>query len=107
VNRLSIKQSRKLYLLGHSHLDATWLWPVEESKEIFIKTVEKVLKLMRKYSGFTFIQSSALYYEWLRELRPDLLEEIKERVSEGRWEVTGGSWVESDCILPSGEGLVR
>jgi alpha-mannosidase len=21
--------------------------------------------------------------------------------------VTGGSWVESDCILPSGEGLVR
>jgi alpha-mannosidase len=71
-------------LLGHSHLDAAWLWPIEESKEIFVKTAENVLKLMRKYSNFTFIQSTALYYEWLRELRPDLLKEIEERASEGR-----------------------
>jgi len=104
---LNINKPRRLHLLGHSHLDVAWLWPTDESKEVFIKTVENVLKLMRKYPSFTFAQSTALYYEWLKSLKPELLEEVKRRVREGRWEVVGGSWVESDCILPSGEGLVR
>lgn len=104
---MSINQHRRLYLLGHSHLDVAWLWPTDETREVFVKTVENVLELMRKYPGFTFAQSTALYYDWLRSLKPELLEEVKRRVREGRWEVVGGSWVESDCILPSGEGLVR
>ena len=104
---MSDGQCRKLYLLGHSHLDVAWLWPTSETREVFIKTVENVLELMRKYPGFTFAQSTALYYDWLRSLKPELLEEVKRRVREGRWEVVGGSWVECDCILPSGEGLVR
>lgn len=32
---------------------------------------------------------------------------VKARVKEGRWEVTGGMWVEADCNVPSGESLVR
>ncbi len=100
-------QHRKLYLLGHSHLDVAWLWPTSETREVFIKTVENVLELMRKYPGFTFAQSTALYYEWLRSIKPELLEGIKRRVRDGRWEVVGGSWVECDCMFPSGEGLVR
>ncbi len=104
---MSNDQHRKLHLLGHSHLDVAWLWPTSEAREVFVKTVANVLKLMSKYPGFTFAQSTALYYDWLRSLKPELLEEVKRRVREGRWEVVGGSWVESDCILPSGEGLVR
>ncbi len=104
---MSINQRRRLYLLGHSHLDVAWLWSTDEARKVFIKTVGNVLELMRKYPGFTFAQSTALYYDWLRLLKPELLEEVKRRVRGGRWEVVGGSWVECDCILPSGEGLVR
>ena len=96
-----------VYLLGHSHLDTAWLWPISDTRETLMRTVENVLNLMRKYQGFTYAQSTALYYEWLKTFRPDLLEEVRRRIGEGRWEVVGGSWVECDCIIPSGEGLVR
>ena len=98
---------RRLHLLGHSHLDVAWVWDTREGLDALIKTVEHVLKLMRAYPNFKYAQSTALYYYWLSKHRPDLLKEVAGRVREGRWEVVGGSWVESDCILPSGEGLVR
>ena len=104
---MSKKSYGTVYLLGHSHLDTAWLWSISDTRETFVKTVENVLNLMRRYSGFTYAQSTALYYEWLKLFRPDLLEEVRRRVREGRWEVVGGSWVECDCIIPSGEGLVR
>lgn len=36
-----------------------------------------------------------------------MFEEIKQRVAEGRWEITGGWFLEPDCILPCGEAFVR
>ena len=47
-----------------------------------------------------------LYY-FLKERYPELYEQIKKRVAEGRWEPEGGMWVEADCNLTSGESLVR
>ncbi|MDR2933347.1 MAG: glycosyl hydrolase-related protein, partial [Oscillospiraceae bacterium] len=38
---------------------------------------------------------------------PDVYEQIKRRVREGRWEVNGGMWVEADCNIASGEALIR
>jgi len=83
------------------------LWPIGETRRVFIETVERILGLMRRYRGFTYAQSTALYYTWLAADRPDLLEEVRARVREGRWEPVGGSWVECDCNMPSGESLVR
>src|ERR1035438_2852417 len=51
--------------------------------------------------------SSARTYEWMQEKYPDLFEQIKQRVKEGRWEVIGGMWVEPDLNMPDGESLVR
>jgi alpha-mannosidase len=36
-----------------------------------------------------------------------MLEEIKKRVKEGRWEVTASTWVETDKNMPNGESLSR
>ena len=36
-----------------------------------------------------------------------MFEEIRIRVSEGRWEIVGGWWLQPDCNLPSGESFVR
>jgi alpha-mannosidase len=88
-------------------MDAAWLWPLSETKEVFAKTCETILALMERYPGFRFCQSSAQYYQWLEEEHPSLFERVRRRVSEGRWELVGGTWVEPDGNLPSGESFVR
>lgn len=95
------------YFVGHSHLDTAWLWPFSETIEVFHNTCETILKLMEKYPNFCFCQSSAQYYKWLEEKYPETFEKVKERIREGRWEIVGGTWVESDGNLPSGESFVR
>ena len=43
----------------------------------------------------------------MKKNAPDVYEQIKERVKEGRWEPDGGMFVEADCNIASGEALVR
>jgi alpha-mannosidase len=62
---------------------------------------------MEKHRHFCFCQSSAQYYKWLEEKYPETFEKVKRRVKDGRWEIVGGTWVEPDGNLPSGESLVR
>jgi alpha-mannosidase len=95
------------YFLGHSHLDAAWLWPFSESKKVFHDTCEIVLRLMEKYPDWCFCQSSAQYYKWLEVEYPATFEKVRSRIKEGRWEVVGGSWIEPDGNLLSGESYVR
>lgn len=95
------------YFLGHSHLDAAWLWSFGETMEVFHDTCETILGLMEKYQTFCFCQSSAQYYRWLEDEYPETFAKVKRRVGEGRWEIVGGTWVEPDGNLPSGESFVR
>jgi alpha-mannosidase len=93
--------------LGNSHMDLAWLWPWTETVDVVHNTFATVLQLMREYPEFKFAQSTAQYYEWMEEKYPALFDEIKQRVREGRWEVVGGMWVESDLNMPDGESIVR
>lgn len=96
-----------LVLTGHAHIDLGWLWPVAETRRKARRTFSSVLSLMERYDDFTFSQSSSQLYAWLEEDDPDLLERIKARVAEGRWEPVGGSWAEPDCQVTGGESVVR
>jgi alpha-mannosidase len=93
--------------VGNAHIDMAWLWPWTETVEVVRNTFQSVLDLMREYPDFKFTMSSARTYEWMQEKYPDLFEQIKQRVKEGRWEVIGGMWVEPDLNMPDGESLVR
>ncbi|MCD6510652.1 MAG: alpha-mannosidase [Thermoprotei archaeon] len=98
----------EVYLVGHAHIDLSWLWTREETiREICPRTFRSVLSLMDKYSLFCYAQSSAQLYEWMEEHYPEIFREIKKRVQEGRWEIVGGAWVEHNANLPCGESLVR
>ncbi|MBM7583353.1 alpha-mannosidase [Caldicoprobacter guelmensis] len=98
----------KIYVVGHSHIDAVWLWDRKETVEICCyKTFTNAIDLLKKYPNLIFAQSSAQFYEWIEKYYPEVFEEIKKLVSEGKWEILGGMWVESDCNIPSGESLVR
>lgn len=92
---------------GHSHIDVAWLWPYRETKRKCSRTFSTVMRLMEQYPEYIFSQSQAQLYEFTKHNYPTLYEEIKKRVKEGRWDVTGSMWVEADCNLSSGESLVR
>jgi alpha-mannosidase len=97
----------RLALTGHAHLDLAWLWPVSETIRKGRRTFASVLSLMERYDDFVFNQSSAQLYEWIEAESPEIFERLSRRVAEGRWEPVGGSWVEPDCQIPSGESMVR
>ncbi len=94
-------------LIGHSHMDTAWLWPVSETIRKCARTYSQTLNLMDLYPDYTFIQSSALHLDWMREYYPDIFEGIKQKVAEGRYEPNGGVWVECDCNVTGGESMVR
>jgi len=95
------------FWIGQSHLDWAWLWTWEVSIEKCRFTLKQALEHMKKYPNFKYTQSTAAYYEWMEKYYPDIFEEIKKRIGEGRWGLVGGSWVEHDSNIPSGESMIR
>lgn len=94
--------------IGHGHIDLAWLWPIRETKRKAARTFATALHLIERYPDYTFGASQAMLYQWVEEDYPQLFEKIKDKVKEGRWEVQGGTWVESDTNIPSGgESLIR
>ncbi len=94
-------------LVGHSHLDTAWLWPLTETWRKFARTFSSVLNIMEQFPEMTFIQSAPYHIDVVKREYPELYVRIKEQVEAGRWEPNGAMWVEPDCNIPSGESLVR
>jgi alpha-mannosidase len=103
----SVMAEARIDLAGNSHIDAAWLWPRSETIDVVRRTFTSALQLMNEYPGYTYTQSAAQYTAWMAEKYPQMNEQIKQRVKEGRWEIVGGMWVEPDLNLPGGESLVR
>ena len=93
--------------IGHTHIDCAWLWTLKQTREKVQRSFSTVLELMRKYPEYKFMSSQAFLYQNLKEEAPELYEEIREHIKNGRWECDGSMWVEADCNLSSGESLVR
>src|SRR5206468_9826799 len=86
-------QKATFHLVGNSHIDAAWLWPWTETVDVVKRTFGTALQLMYEYPQYTYTQSAAAYNEWMQEKYPDMNDEIKKRIKEGRWEIVGGMWV--------------
>ena len=102
-----VAKSYKIHCVGHAHIDMNWQWGWPETVATVCDTFTTVLKLMDEIPEFRFSQSQAAVYKILQDYRPDILEQVKEKVKEGRWEVTANHWVEGDKNLIRGEGLTR
>ncbi|HHY22835.1 MAG TPA: alpha-mannosidase [Clostridiaceae bacterium] len=97
----------KIICAAHAHIDMNWMWGYAETVAVTLDTFRTMLNLMNEYPEFTFSQSQASVYKIVEENDPCMLEEIKKRVKEGRWEVTASTWVETDKNMPNGESLAR
>ena len=94
-------------IIGHSHMDTAWLWPVDETIRKCARTYANVCKLMEQYPDYMFVQSSALHSDWMRRYYPAVFDKIRKYVAKGRYEPNGGVWVECDCNITSGELMAR
>lgn len=97
----------KVILAAHAHIDMNWMWSYNETVAVTLATFRSILNIMDQYPDFCFSQSQASVYKIVEEYDPAMMEEIKARIDEGRWEVTATAWVETDKNMPSGESLLR
>lgn len=100
-------EKKKLFMIGNSHIDPVWFWDWDEGMQEVKATFSSALDRMKEYPDMRFTATSSAFFEWLELTAPELFEEIKRRVAEGRLELTGGWFIEPDCILPCGEAFVR
>ena len=110
-----------VHLVGHAHIDMNWLWLWPETVEVCRATFRQALDFMgdaprrsgdaavpqAAFPEFTFSQSQASTYLAMEQDYPEIFADIGRRVKEGRWEVTGGTWVEGDMNMASGEAIAR
>ena len=96
-----------LILSAHAHIDMNWMWGWQETVAVTRDTFRTMLNLMDEYPDFCFSQSQASVYKIIEDFDPEMMDQIKKRIKEGRWEVTATAWVETDKNMPATESLLR
>ncbi|MCE9609807.1 MAG: hypothetical protein K8R23_06320, partial [Chthoniobacter sp.] len=97
----------ELSAIGHAHIDTAWLWPLAETYRKCERTFSSAAAYMEEYQEYKFSCSQAQQYAWIKERNPQLYARIAAKVKAGQWVPVGGTWVEPDCNIPSGESLAR
>jgi alpha-mannosidase len=85
-------------------------WPREKAGLILMQIARSwttQCDLMDRWPNHQFAASSAQQYLWLEQLYPKGFARVKEYIQSGRFHYVGGAWLEHDCMIPSGESLVR
>ena len=96
-----------LTAVGHSHVDTVWLWPERETRRKAVRTLANAVALAEETDDHIFTVSAAQHVAWLEEDDPGVFERLQQQVTAGRIVPVGGSWIEPDANLPSGESLCR
>jgi alpha-mannosidase len=97
----------EMIAIGHAHIDTAWLWPLAETRRKLIRTFGSQTRYMDAYPEYRFACSQAQHYAWIEEREPELWARIVDKVQSGQFVPVGGTWIEPDCILTSGESLLR
>lgn len=101
------RSSGNVALVGHSHLDIAYYWRRMHVVQKNARTILIQMRLMDQYPEFRYAHTQPYTYELLEKYYPELFEELKEKIKEGRFEPVGAMYVEPDCNIPSAESLIR
>ncbi|MBR3109340.1 MAG: alpha-mannosidase [Clostridia bacterium] len=96
-----------LHLIGQSHLDLAWMWPMEETYHKSVRTYANQLALMEEYPEYRFLACEPALLSMLEESSPEVYARFLSRVKSGQVCADGAFYVECDTNIPSGESLVR
>eukprot|EP01135_Chromosphaera_perkinsii_P010443 Nk52_evm6s2133 gene=Nk52_evmTU6s2133 len=97
----------EVFAVGHCHIDSAWLWPYSETIRKCARSWSSQIDIMHTYPDFKFACSQAQQFEWVENFYPLLFESIVDMVKEGSFVPVGGTWVEMDGNIPSGESFIR
>lgn len=99
--------SPQVLSVGSAHLDHAWLWPIAETTRKAARTALNMIHLLKNYPEFRFLFSQPAQMEAIKESYPSVFNQVLEMFRKGGWEPNGVCYVEPDCMLPSGESLIR
>lgn len=99
--------SYRIAAVGNCHIDTAWLWRFQETRRKVARSFLSQLELIRQFPEYVFTASQMQQFEWLKTDYPALFKRIQESVRSGNFIPIGGSWVEMDGNLPSGESFAR
>lgn len=103
-----MSEKKKIYTVATSHLDTVWSWDFETTVSKYIyNTLIDNFALLKKYPSYVFSFEGSYRYELMEEYYPELFEQLKKYVAEGRWNVTGSAYENGDTNCPSPEALFR
>nr|XP_027214752.1 alpha-mannosidase 2C1-like [Penaeus vannamei] len=100
-------RAHTLSAVGNCHIDSAWLWPYSETKRKVGRSYASQVRLMEDYPELVFVASQAQQWAWCKQYYPELFERVKLQVQAGKFLPVGGTWVEMDGNIPSGESFVR
>ncbi|KAJ3260214.1 Alpha-mannosidase 2C1 [Chytriomyces hyalinus] len=101
------KSLHTITAVGNCHIDTAWLWPFSETKRKAGRSWARQIHFMKSHPTFTFAASQAQQFEWVEEWYPTLFKDMQEYTKKGQFIPIGGTWVEMDTNMPSGEALCR
>lgn len=97
-----------IYVVPHTHIDIEWYWAYDKTRTITIRLLRQALDMLRADARYTFVQDQALalkpFWEDLNAKERQLLLSF---IREGRWEIAGGTWVQTENAEPDFESLSR
>lgn len=96
-----------IHLIGNAHLDPVWLWDWREGMNEGIATCRAMVALLREFPAARFIRGEAAIYEYIERHDPPLFAAIRRLVAAGRWDIVGGTYIQSDNNLPATEAMLR
>lgn len=97
-----------VHMVGESHIDIAWMWEFVQTRKKAQRTFKKAILHSKMFpETFQFALSEPILLEWIKNDNPELFRELREIVKKGNIELVGGSYVEPDCQMPSGEAIIR
>ncbi len=97
----------QMIAVGQTHIDLAWLWRIKHTREKAARSFSTMLNLMETNEQFTFLQSQPQIFDFLKQDYPQVYKKMKETVKNGRLEIDGAMWLESDCNIPNAESMIR
>ena len=96
----------KIHLICNSHIDPVWQWDWDEGLSTSISTFWQAAKFCDEFD-YVFCHNESILYEFIEKNDPQLFNEIKRLVKEGKWHIMGGWYLQPDCNCLCGESFVR
>jgi len=98
---------KTIHIIFNAHIDPIWLWPWQSGLDECLATCRSACDRLDANPDIIFTRGEAWVYEQIERLDPQLFERIRGHVGAGRWEITGGWYIQPDCNQPSGWGMEK